>query len=209
MAQSLNSHWMEFAIVSAVFASLAIAIAGIAFSIQSWLLKKRLRRFHELELVPNILLTRHPILFVGRRRSLFRLGGDFLELPVYLSEHGFQVEEVELETHDLSPSSLIRSISSLLKSDGKKTHLFLPVEFLNTAYDLAFEGHPQLASLTVVGTSRWQKKAPLKLDRLQLRPPRIPLHLRPDLQPTLTNLDFHTERLALDHLVSLAESDLR
>jgi hypothetical protein len=197
------SPWIVFIIASAV-AGLAFVI--LAFVTQMSLQRRRLKRFQDLELIPNILLTRHPVLFVGRNRSLFRLSGDFLELPIYLKEHGFQVEEVELQTRGMNSTAVLAAVSSLLRSSVTlKTHLFLSADFADLARDLArdlaFDGHPGLASLTVIG--------PHKINHLHLRPPRVPLHVRPDLKPRLANFDFQTERSALDHVVSLAESDLR
>lgn len=192
-----QSPWLFFVIVSAVS---GVALVITVFFTQIALQRRRLNRFQDLELIPNILLTSHPVLFIGRNRSLFRLSGDFLELPIYLKEHGFQVEEVELQTKGMSSATLNKCISSLLQQ-SPKNHLFLSEDFSHVAHDLAFDGHPGLASLTVIGAKQ--------ISRLHLRPPRVPLHIRPDLKPKLAKFDFQTERLALDHVVSLAESDLR
>jgi hypothetical protein len=207
MANSLwPTHWFGLLLVSATS---GVVLVIIAWSIQVALQRRRLERFKNLELIPNILLTRHPVLFIGRNRSLFRLSGDFLELPIYLKEHGFQVEEIELQTRGLNSATLIKCIASLLSqttlnspnSSTAKTHLFLSEDFADAALDLAFDGHPGLASLTVIGVHQ--------INRMQLRPPRVPLFLRPDLKPKLAKFDFQTERSVLDHVVSLAESDLR
>jgi hypothetical protein len=183
----------------------ALALVAITLTLQLVLQKRRLKRFHDLQLIPNILLTTHPVLFIGRNRSLFRLSGDFLELPIYLREHGFQVEEVELQTRGLKKADILKCVSSLLQQTqserSSKTHLFLPEALGESAFDLAFDGHPNLASLTVIGADR--------INRVQLRPPRVPLHVRPDLKPQIAKFDFQTERSTLDHVVSLAESDLR
>jgi hypothetical protein len=193
------SPWIAFVIASA---ATGLAFALLVFVTQMVLQSHRLKRFRDLELIPNILLTRHPVLFVGRNRSLFRLSGDFLELPIYLKEHGFQVEEVELQTRGMNSAAVLKVVSSLLVSSGTpKTHLFLPADFAEVALDLAFDGHPGLASLTIIGSH--------KMNRVHLRPPRVPLHVRPDLKPQIAKFDFQTERSALDHVVSLAESDLR
>lgn len=183
----------------------ALAVIAIALTVQLILQGRRLKRFHNLQLIPNVLLTTHPVLFIGRNRSLFRLAGDFLELPVFLKEHGFQVEEIELQTRGLNKAAIAKCISSLLDqargTSAPKTHLFLPEAFSDLAFDFAFEGHPNLASLTVIAADR--------INRVQLRPPRVPLHVRPDLKPQIAKFDFQIERSTLDHVVSLAESDLR
>lgn len=199
MTSFWHSPWIVFVIASAGAGLLFVFFVLVT---QMALRNRRLKRFQDLELIPNILLTQHPVLFIGRNRSLFRLSGDFLELPIYLKEHGFQVEEVELQTRGLNSAAILKVISSLLRSSAaSKTHLFLPADFVELALDLAFNGHPGLASLTVIGS---QKMSPM-----QLRPPRVPLHVRPDLKPQIAKFDFQTERSALDHVVSLAEFDLR
>ncbi len=204
MTSVWQSHWILLAVAGA---GCGLVFTFSALAVQALLERRRLDRFHELELVPNILMTRYPVLFIGRNRSLFRLSGDFLELPIYLKEHGYQVEEVELNIRGLSEEAILANLSALLSSplNGSKIHLFLPQQFVDAAYDLAFSGHPNLASLTVIGTSR----SALQMERIHLRPPRVPLHLRPDLKPQIAKFDFQTERSTLDHLVSLAESDLR
>jgi hypothetical protein len=193
-------QWLGLALTSA---SVALLCVIVTVATQVIFRKRRLRRFHEMELLPNILLTRHPILFIGRQRSLFRLSGDFLELPIFLREHGYQVEEVEIKSGWHSHREIEKSIIFLL--DAPKTHVFLPYAFRETAIKLAFDGHPGLASLTVIGGRRES----LKVERIHLRPPRVPLHLRADLAPKIAKSDFRIENSALDHVVSLAESDFR
>jgi hypothetical protein len=192
---------LSFLAISAIIASL---VTVTVFFWQRWLTKRRLLRFQNLTLVPNVLLTRHPILFISRSRSLFRMGGDFFELPIFLREHGYQVEEIEVQNKNLSENEttlLIRQLLSAPTLSLAKTHLVLSESFSESAQELAFEGHDKLQSLTVLGTE--QSRA------IRLRPPRVPFYPRPDLKPSSTANNFHIELSALKHFVSLAESDLR
>lgn len=190
--------FLAFVALSAICATFAIVVW------QRWLSKRRLRRFQNLSLVPNVLLTRHPIVFVSRARSLFGLGGDFFELPVFLREHGYQVEEIEVRTQNLSDPEMTKLLRRLLGGppfSETKVHLVLSEAFSTSAYDLAFEGDPHLQSLTVLGEENSKS--------LRLTPPRVPFYSRPDLRPLPTARNFQTELSALQHFVSLAESELR
>jgi hypothetical protein len=177
----------------------AIATLAVVLGRQIFFSRIRHRRFQSLELVPNILMTRYPLLFVGRSRSLFRIAGDFLELPVYLQEHGYQVEEVEI----LETSPGRDSLSRILTTAKAPVHLIVGDALSDAAYDLALEGHPNLATLTLLG------QTPNRDRHIELRPSKSPIFERPELRPQIHANSFRTEEIALQHMVSLAEHDLR
>lgn len=184
-----------------IFAALA-AIAGLVsvgliLGLQIYLRRQRHRRFLSLELVPNILMTRYPLMFVGRPRSIFRLSGDFLELPVFLQEHGFQVDEVEIQEGRDSTAALLH----LLATNQSPVHLIVSPQFAEAAYDLALDGHAKLSTLTLLADN--------PVTSHHLRPTRLPVFECPELRPSLTANSFKTEEFALKHMVSLAEYDLR
>lgn len=144
-------------------------------------------------------MTRFPLMFVGRSRSMFRLAGDFLEMPVYLQEHGYQVDEVEI----VPDSESTESLRQLLQTTQIPVHLIVSEAFADAAYDLALDGHPKLATLTLIGTKSTEDR------RIALRPTRLPVFERPELRPSILASSFMTEEIALEHMVSLAEYDLR
>ena len=187
-------------LTQALLATLAALLtSGFILATQLWLSRRRRRRFGSLELLPNILMTRFPLMFVGRRRSLFRVDGDFLELPMYLSEHGFQVDEVEI---DVRKHAL--SLSTLLDSCQTPVHMIVSEAFAKAAYDLAFEGHSKISTLTIFG-----RGARASTSGIILRPTRNPVFERPELKPSPLATTFAKEQIALGHMVSLAEHDLR
>lgn len=181
------------AFLSAVIATLLI------LSSQFYFRRQRRKRFRHLELIPNVLMTRFPLLFIGRPLSIFRVGGDFLELPLYLQEHGYQVEEIEL----LDKENQVETLRRLLSSGEGPVHLIVCEAFSEAAYDLALDGHPKLATLTLIG------QKPETSSALSLRPARLPVFERPELRPSILATSFVTEQIALEHMVSLAEYDLR
>lgn len=74
----------------------------------------------EIKLEPNCLMTVEPILFL--RRPLTWKNKD-LFIPVYLREHGYEIEVVTLKSY--FSSSLIPEITAMLdrfESENKKFH---------------------------------------------------------------------------------------
>lgn len=208
---------MQVSVDSLTFLALsalaAILTSAAVIAWQRLLSKRRLKRFQNLTLVPNVLLTRHPILFISRSRRLFHMGGDFFELPIFLREHGYQVEEIEIRDRNLSAQEttyLIRRFLANPPFSASKVHLVLSEAFASSAHDLAFEGDPHLQSLTILGQEHAEngKVAGRRATSLRLTPPRIPYYPRPDLRPLPTAINFATELSALEHFVSLAESEL-
>ena len=188
--------------------SLLASIAGIvsvAVILVTQLHFKRLRqrRFDSLKLIPNILMTRFPLMFVGRPRSLFRISGDFFEMPLYLQEHGFQVEEIEMVDGRANLATLLR----LLATTQNPVHLFVTEAFADVAYDLALDGHLKIATLTLLSKKRRRETRNSKIPAL--RPTRLPVFEKPELRPSMVAETFTTEEFALGHMVSLAEYDLR
>lgn len=186
-----------------VFIMLAFVAALVATVLilgsQFYFRRQRQKRFRTLELIPNILMTRFPLMFIGRPRSIFRVGGDFLELPLYLQEHGYEVEEIEL----LEKEDEATTIRRLIEGGTRPVHLIVSESFNEAAFDLALDGHPKLATLTLIGNK------PETSSALALRPTRLPVFERPELRPSILATSFMTEQIALEHMVSLAEYDLR
>ncbi len=191
---------ITFSILSLIagFVSVAVILAA-----QLHFKRQRSFRFDSLELVPNILMTRFPLMFVGRPRSLFRVSGDFFEMPLFLKEHGFQVEEIEMVDGRANLASLLR----ILATTQGPVHLFVTDAFAAAAYDLALEGHVKIATLTLLGKNpRGRNRSSSPSD---LRPTRLPVFEKPELRPSMVAETFATEEFALGHMVSLAEYDLR
>ena len=192
---------MSFTSLTAMAMLAALITIGLSLGLQIYLGRERRARFRELVLTPNILMTRYPLLFVGRTRSLFRMSGDFLELPVYLQEHGYKVEEIEMVDDRQSFATLLRVLSTC----PEPVHLIVSEAFSEIAYDLAIEGHEKLSTLTLLSKISHSTSHPATL----LKPPRRPIFEKPELRPSSLATNFGTEEIALQHMVSLAEFDLR
>lgn len=196
---------MELLTFSLLAAVAALVSTGLILGGQLYFSRQRQKRFQKLELIPNILMTRYPLLFVGRARSLFRLGGDFLEMPIYLQEHGYQVEEIEV----LKRNDAFKTLLLLLETTRNPVHMIVSEALASAAYDLALDGHPKLATLTIIGERTMTPAKSTIPHHIELRPSRLPVFERPELRPSILAKSFMTEEIALEHMVSLAEYDLR
>ncbi len=212
----------------------SLAIGGSAFSaLIVWQLALALigkNRMRNLELIPNILLTRHPVVFINAPRSFLRLNGDFMELPTFLSQHGFRVEEVELQGSLSEVEKQLQMLLNLLSLQPRQTtqgvlsnelnaqsaHLIFSPRLSNLAVALAQLSPSKTAfvsSITLMGEyKRRHHLTPLKRPITE-----VPLG-RPTLGHSISTIlkanhhqgdHFKAEMIALNHIVSLAESDLR
>ena len=110
--------------LSAALAALILSITAVA--LQVLYRRHQIRSFSKNGLTPNILLTRYPLVFVNRKRRLFRLFGDFNIIPLALREHGFEVKELELPPADTFSSGLsLNELDHALAKLERPAHLFL------------------------------------------------------------------------------------
>ncbi len=109
----------------------------------------RSRRFASLELKPNCLLTRYPIVFVSGPRTVFRIFEHWNSVPLYLREHGYEVYVIE-------PSGTRReqrtaSVLSAVQSLGR-CHLIADGSLEEDLENIASLRPLGVASFTVVKT---------------------------------------------------------
>lgn len=117
--------------------------------------KKRSLQQLDFELTPNCLMTRHPLVFVTGKRSLFYFAKYWNCLPMYLAEHGYDVFTLTLPWRKTqSRTAQLKNQLSHFSKAGEKYHLFFDssslqeiVQILN-AKDLI----ECIASLTLVST---------------------------------------------------------
>lgn len=77
----------------ALVAALLLLTATLVFQIGER--RARARRFNQLVLKPNCLLTRYPIAFLAGPRTIFRLFNHWNDVPLFLREHGYEVYVIE------------------------------------------------------------------------------------------------------------------
>ena len=94
-----------------------ISAATLALSLVFQVVERRMRaqRFGSLELKPNCLLTRYPIVFLSGPRTVFRLFDHWNSVPLYLREHGYEVYVIEPsgKTRPERTASVLSAIESL------------------------------------------------------------------------------------------------
>jgi pimeloyl-ACP methyl ester carboxylesterase len=123
---------------------------GLGVLFQFWRRKSRTMLLCDLELRPNCLLTRHPLVFISGRSSPFRLFDHWNLIPGFLHEHGYEtliLEPVALIGHSVgSAASLIAALDDLPEC----SHLIATSCSRRELEAIANSKHHKIASLTVV-----------------------------------------------------------
>ena len=171
--------------------------------------KLRASRFRGLELKPNCLLTRYPIVFLSKQKSLFRIFDDWSDVPKYLREHGYEVLILTPLTGYELPSVL-----KALDDMPAKCHLFAGTFYERLIEDVARVKHPQVSSLTFVEekpkSRRADSAAKPSVDDLKPLNSAVEVFTVNDSLSSLKTLRDRTwtlESKFLDHAISLAERD--
>ena len=180
---------MELLLFS-LLASVIFVVSAMLFQIQRR--KERRRRLDGLELRPNCLLTRHPIVFLAGRRSLFRPFEHWNEIPAYLREHGYDVWVLEPASH-----SRVEALIEALDSLSGKCHLIADSSSHRELEELSRAQHAKIVSLTCV---RNPSRAALKRNSSpsvdDLRPLRSAIEFF-DLESSFPTLRGWKDKLAL------------
>jgi len=161
---------------------------GILFALAGWVNHQRTKLKINFELRNNLLMTKHPLLFINPRRSLFYWTHPWNQIPSYLSAHGFETFE-----KDLPPTSsakgraefLINSFHELSKN-SLRFHLFFEASQADVLTEiLKSEISPCICSITFVNPTEFEwpelKSPPIPVFSLtlpsEIRPPLYTLHL--------------------------------
>jgi hypothetical protein len=106
----------------------------------------------QFELTPNCLLTRHPIVFLTGRRSLFYFLSYWNEIPAFLTAHGYQVYILPLPWKPKAALPFLRQYFRRRRKDGEKFHFVIDSSLRSLFEELLQEDPPaQIASLSCVG----------------------------------------------------------
>lgn len=114
---------------------------------------RRAKNIKQWELKPNCLMTRHPLVFITGRRSLFYFLSYWNQIPNFLSEHGFDVTILSLNWNNtnIRTKQLVQNFVGLERVH-KKVHLFIDQTTLSELVLLIqnrdFES---IASITLIG----------------------------------------------------------
>jgi hypothetical protein len=136
--------------MTTLFAPLALAVTVVATLYAFQLRRKRTREalLKQLELRPNCLLTRYPIVFVGGPRSLFRPFDHWNSIPAFLREHGYEVIVLD---PPFRKSLDATSVAHALKELATRAHVIADSSFEEEMEKLARNGREvSTASLTLV-----------------------------------------------------------
>lgn len=153
-----------------LFIALGTGLSLIATSIALQMQRRKWRRLRlkHLELRPNCLLTRHPLLFINPRRSLFRLFGHWNDIPLFLREHGYEVLLLDLPV----PAGRHESLLNALTDFSSPCHVIGDSSLEEELTELAQARDPHVASITLVrnGKSRRPRASSEALSIRDLKP---------------------------------------
>jgi hypothetical protein len=152
-----DSYLLIFAAACAI--ATVVAIVCVRLSLK----RARARRFQGLELRPNCLLTRYPIVLLTQPKSLFRIFDQWNDVPKFLREHGYEVFLLTpLAGHE------VKSILGAIEEMPMKCHLIASAADESLLEKVARSKCAKVSSLTVVkAKSAMPKKTELSVDALR------------------------------------------
>lgn len=184
--------------MSIFIVALFIAIGFLVFAVHFQIRRRenRQKRLQSLELRPNCLLTRHPIVFIAGRRSIFRLFEHWNEVPAFLREHGYDVYVLEPAPRKPFGESMLEGLAEF----PEKCHLIADSSLKSELESIARAKHPRVASLTLIqnpsGVSN-RTRVKSRLQTLDLRPLENAIEVFEIREPDDFTPETHRERLVL------------
>lgn len=207
---------------------LALFIAGVAFTHNYY----RNQNVLEVELKPNCLLTRYPILFITGYKSLFYFMNYFNHQPDFLKEHGYEVVVLNLawKSENARNTQLLHFLKNA-ETQNKKFHIIYDESLHDEVAPLLIqEKYDSCVSINVLcaetlKTDNSLKAPPIPIFEIILTRSTLTymqtliwnLHRlfsigRPTSTPWTVGLNQNPEAnhlKILDHAVTLAEMDLK
>ena len=191
---------LGFALASGVLAVTAALAARYALA------RSLANRLERLDLRPNCLLTRHPILFIAGARRLFRPFDRWREAPAYLREHGYDVLEISTARGPMQANAILEAIRAV---DGK-LHVIGDARAERLMGELARAKEPRIASLTLLkppGTAAPSASIRSAFSPDDLRPLDTALESFEVDEKAIGDAPWTVEGKVLDLAISLAERD--
>jgi len=162
-------------VVGAFLSGIGLLLAAAIFQVRRE--RDRAAAFQGLELAPNCLLTRHPLVFLSGGRSVFKIFDHWNRIPRFLREHGYEVLILEPPAGFgvNVEASLIRALDDLPEAG----HLIADTSLESALETIARWKHPKIVSLTLVKNLQNQQNpdtargapAGRRVDAAALRPP--------------------------------------
>ena len=124
-----------------------LSFLPVIFTLQIIVHNHRRRRLQELELRPNCLLTRFPILLIAGQRSIFRPFHYWNEIPDYLREHGYEV--IVLDPTGWRAPKAIEIIKAVATFD-KRVHVVADATLESELTELAQASNVSIETLNLI-----------------------------------------------------------
>lgn len=204
---------LAIALISFLFVSGVVA-AQLAFQIRLG------KTWATLELRPNCLLTRYPIVFVSGRRSLFYFIHYWNRVPRFLTEHGYQVTEISLPWRNSSRrlETLLARLNEhsgplhLIADSSSSDDVLLIKEALPDQIASAHTSDQFIANLPEVNPSPNKFELSTLLRRALFSIHHKAVRIGPVSPEQMgiprTSLDWSVEEAFLRHSITLAEREM-
>ncbi|MCE3011009.1 MAG: hypothetical protein LW875_10395 [Proteobacteria bacterium] len=139
-----------------------------------WTNRQRAKQKINFELKNNLLMTKHPLLFINPRRSLFYWIYPWNQIPSYLTAHGYETFEKNLPPTSSPKARAQALLNNLheLSQESLRFHLFFEHSQAEVLTEILNSKVPEsISSITYV--------APQEFEWTGLKSPPIPVHSIP------------------------------
>jgi hypothetical protein len=110
--------------VDAILIALCLIVTTLSLAVVSNVLRRNCH--FSGELIPNCLITRHPLLFITGPRSIFYFSSYWNFYTSFLAEHGYEVYTLHLPWRSqLKRKSRLKKFFAEQELNGKSYHLFI------------------------------------------------------------------------------------
>lgn len=189
-----DQKWLLVAVAAALATVFAVGFFRLSLK------KARARRFKGLELRPNCLLTRYPIVLLSKQKSFFRLFDEWDDVPKFLREHGYEVFLLTpIRGHELA--SVLRAIEDW----PTQCHLIASVSDESLLEGVARAKSSKVTSLTLV-LAKSARRSTEKISVQDLRPLDVAIETF-EVDGFKKSNAWEFESQFLEHAISLAERD--
>ncbi len=195
------------------FSCLVLILTILA--IHNW---SRTRLVEIKELVPNCLLTNHPLVFVSGRKSIFYFLAYWNSLPHWLASHGYEVFNLNLAWKNPFQRKLkLGEFLQKTSKDQRKLHLFIDSStYLEFTEILNHSEIDCLASVTCVGGTPQEsisqnslRRFPIPIEEIEVSPSETPKPIFWKFHLIWTGQSLKTEILPLGWESKKSEQSLK
>lgn len=120
---------------------------GLGYSSNFIRAKNKTTAGDSVDLVPNCILTRYPLIFIPGKKSFFYFKEYYNTLPGFLAEHGYEVYKANLPWKNTKQRQEV--LNKLLSKQNNQIHIFLSTEAW-MELSTVIHKHPKVLSINLI-----------------------------------------------------------